>query len=206
MPYEHSMLALFNAALLAQGQEELVTQGDGSLEWRLLFRNYPLIVEAELEDGRYQWTRRQQTVITRIAGRFGFADGYLVPSDSLHVRNVWVQDQLGNRVGGMDWISDGAYVYLDHPMGGYDDGVVIEYTESADEAVWGANFKKGVQYRLEALIAQAIKEEAREAGQLNAQVEAAFQRARTISSKERSARVPFQPGPLSQSRRGKWRG
>lgn len=200
MATEFSMLQVMNAALLAQGQEEVLAAGDGTVEWRLLFRNWPLIVESELEDGNYHFTKQQAHLLTRTDGKFGFDDGYLVPDASLYVRNLWIEDAAGNRIR-CDWIQDSQYVYLNHP-----DGVWIEHLIAADAALWTASFARGVQLMMEALIAKAIKEEPREAQDLEMQAEMQFQRARASSSRQRSATEPFRPGPISQARRGgRWR-
>lgn len=201
MATEFSMLMIMNAALLAQGQEEVLAAGNGTVEWRLLFRNWPLIVEAELEDGNYMFTRTQANLITRSPGKFGFVDSYLVPSDCLYVRNLWILDDAGNRLR-TDWIQDSQYVHVNCP-----DGVWVEHLVAADAALWTASFARGVQLKMEALIAKAIKEEAGEASNLDLQAEEQFQRARASSSRQRSATEPYRPGKISNARRGgSWRG
>lgn len=194
------MLSIMNAALLAQGQEEVLAAGDGTVEWRLMFRNWPMIVEAELEDSNYHFTRQQAHIVTRVPGQFGFDDAYLVPDSSLYVRNLWIEDAAGNRLV-PDWIQDSQYVHVNYP-----DGVYVEHLVAADAALWSASFARGIQLKMEALIAKAIKEEAAEARDLEAQAEMQFARARASSSRQRSATEPFRPGKISQARRGgRWR-
>lgn len=194
------MLGIMNAALMAQGQEEILSEGDGSVEWRLLFRNWPLIVEAELEDGNFHFTREQADTITTVSGKFGFTYGYLVPSASLHVRALWYTDAAGNRIV-PDWIQDSSYAYVDHA-----DGITVEYIAVQDESLWTASFARGIQLKLEALIAGAIKEESAEKRQLEQAAEAQLQRARTSSSRSRRPQKPFRDGPLSKARKGaNWR-
>lgn len=192
------MLGIMNAALMAQGQEEIVTDNDGSLEFRTLSRNWPGIVEAELEDGNYYFTRRQANLNTRADGKFGFDDAYLVPHDALHVRRLWLLDSTGLRLE-TAWAQDGTHVYLDGP-----DGCWIEYIEVSGADLWSANFSRGVQKRLEAVVSRALKEEANEAVGLDQEAEMYFQRARTNSGKARSAQPMFRKGPiaLARNRRG----
>lgn len=200
MATQFSMLGIMNAALMAQGQTEILSEGDGSVEWRLLFRNWPLIVEAELEDSNYHFTREQSSLITTVSGKYGFTYGYLVPEPALHVRALWYTDSQSNRIV-PDWIQDSSYVYVD-----YADGVVIEYILVQDESLWTASFARGIQLKLEALIAGAIKEESAEKRQLEQAAEMQLQRARTSSSRSRRPQPPFRKGPLSKARGGNgWR-
>lgn len=204
MSTEFSMIGIMNAALISQGQDVLVSENDGSLEWETLFRNWPQVVEAELEAGRYNFTKTQAQTITRINGRFGKDDGYLIPSNVLHVRRVRVRvaNDADDLFIDIDWLSDGSYVYVDHPGTSYDDGVYLDCATVADEHLWSANFTRGVQLKLEAIIAKAVKEEFAESQNLDAQAEMYFDRARTASSQERAPRPPFKRGGLSRARRG----
>lgn len=195
MAHQNSMLSIMNAALMAEGQEEIEAIGEGTLEERTLFRNWPLIVEAELEDGNYFFTRQQANLITRQPGQFGFADAYLVPDAALHVRKLWIEDEIGQRIQ-PDWIQDASYVYVDSATGCF-----IEYLDSPDESIWTASFSRGIQMRLEALILRAFKEESREADARDSQAEMQLQRARTASSKSRRPKKPYRQGPLSSARR-----
>lgn len=192
------MLGIFNAALLAQGQLEIVAENDGSMEYRTMARNWPGIVEAELEDGAYHFTKTEAHLVTRVEGKFGFQDGYVVPATALHVRNCWLQSEVGSKIE-VDWVQDSTAVYLNGS-----DGCWIEYATSSEPNLWSANFVRGVQKRMEAVISRSIKEEFGEAAQLDQEAETYFQRARTISSKSRSAKPFYKKGPiaLARNRRG----
>ena len=194
MATEFSLLGIVNAALMAQGQEE-VSENDGSLEWRTLIRNWPMIVEAELEDGNYSFTKQEANLITRSDGKFGFDDAYLVPHDALHVRHLWLKLSTGERVT-TDWVQDGSYVYLDSP-----DGCWIEYINVSNTDLWSANFSIGVQKKLEAVILRAVKEEFGEAENLEQRAEYHFGRARVHSSKSRSPTPVYKKGPIARARR-----
>lgn len=201
MTTEFSMLGIMNAAMMAQGQESILSENDGSLEWEMLFRNWPIIVESELETGRYNFTRTQLETTTHSAGRFGKEDAYLIPSEVLCVRRVWIADSVGSLYS-IDWVSDGDYVYIDHPGGDYVDGITMDVTTVADQHVWNANFVRGMTLSLEALIAKGVKEEFREAKDLEMQARYFFEEARKVSSQERAPRPPYKQGRLSRARRG----
>ncbi|MCB2105016.1 MAG: hypothetical protein KDE10_11080 [Rhodobacteraceae bacterium] len=194
MATQFSMLQIMNAALIAQGQDEIVSENDGSNEWRLLSRNWPLIVEAELEDGAYNFTREQRELLTRSAGKYGYEDAYVVPLTALHVRRLWTQDEAGVR-SFPDWTQDGEKVYVDAASGVYVEMIVV-----STEDLWSANFSRGVQCKLEAVICRAIKEEATEAREMEAMGEEYFAKARTKSSKSRSATQPYKGGQLAAAR------
>lgn len=188
------MIGIFNAALLAQGQLEIVSENDGSMEYRTMARNWPAIVEAELEDGAYFFTKKEVHLVTRSEGKFGFNDGYLVPSSALHVRNVWIRIDI-NQNQEVDWVQDGSNVYLNNT-----DGCWIEYVHCPEPDLWSANFVRGMQKRMEAIISRSIKEEFGEAAQLDQEAEVYLQRARTNSSKARSAMPFYNKGPIAKAR------
>ena len=194
MSTQFSMIGIMNAALLSQGQLEIVSENDGSMEWRTMFRNWPLVVEAELEDGNYYFTKREANLVTRSDGKYGFDDGYLVPSSALHVRQCWIVGSAGSHVS-VDWVQDGSYVYLDKP-----DGCWIEYIEVGATDLWSANFSRGVQKRMEAIISRAVREEYGEAAGLDQEAEMYFQRARTNSTKAQSAKPFYNKGPIASAR------
>ena len=180
------MLKIINAALLAQGQEP-VSSGDGSIEWRVLSDNWPAVIEAELEDGNFHFTREETSLIVRTDGKFGFDDAYQVPADALHVRNVWVES--GDVRYDVDWVQDSTHVHLNS-----DTGCVIEYVVSADPSLWTAAFSLGIQYRLEAIILRSLKEEYSESLKLEEMAAFQLQRARTKSASSRSKVPPIKGG------------
>lgn len=196
MATQFSMLEIMNAALISEGFDEIVSENDGTNEWRLLSRNWSSIVEAELEDGLFFFTRRQEFLVGRQEGRFGFPDAYLVPAAALHVRRAWTEDDQGNREM-IEWAQDGERVYADAA-----EGVFIEYIEAADPSFWSANFSRGVQMRLQAALLR-FKEEHSAASSMDQQAEIYFQRARTNSSKARSATEPFKQSRFARARFGR---
>jgi len=187
------MIGIMDAALLAQGQESISVENDGSIEWRVLVSNWPHIVEAELEDGNYHFTKSQQHLVTRSDGKFGFDDAFLVPAGALHVRRLWVVES-DQRVE-IEWVQDGTHVHVNSPGGCY-----IEYISVASEHLWSANFTMGVQKKLEALILRSIKEEFSEASHVENDAEEYFQRARTHSSKARTPQKMYKKGRIASAR------
>ena len=196
MATKFSMLQLMNAALTAQGLDE-VSVNDGSNEFNVLSRNWPLIVESELEDGNYFFTRKQAFLQTRSEGSFGYDDAYLTPSAAIHIRELWTQDTGGERVF-IDWRQDGSKVHVDET-----DGVYVEYIDVAGADIWTANFSRGVQLKLEAVILRALKEEYSDARAMEELAEVHFQRARTSSSKSRSPTDPYTEGRVAAARFGR---
>lgn len=182
-----------NAALISQGFDDMLSEGDGSDEWRLLSRNWPTLVEAELEDGFYSFTKKQADLLTRADGGFGYADAYLVPDAALHVRRLWTEDATGTR-DFPDWVQDGQRVHVNST-----EGVTIEYIEVADPSMWSANFSRGVQKKMEAVLLH-FKEEHGTAQMVEQEAENYFQRARTNSAKSRSATEPFKQSRFARAR------
>lgn len=194
MAHQFSMISIMNAALVAQGQEEVVSMNDGSDEFRVLARNWPGIVEAELEDGLYNFTRQSVTLLTRSEGLFGYDDAFLLPGDTLHVRRVEIERSIWSDA--VDWVQDGTHIHLNAG----DLPVRAEVMVSSDPDLWSANFARGVQMKLEAVILRALKEEHAEAREMEAQAESYFQRARTASTRSRSENRPWRPGRIAASR------
>lgn len=199
MATQFSMLGIMNAALISQAFEEVLSENDGSDEYRLLSRNWPPIVEAELEAGAYHYARRQMELLTRQDGAFGYEDAYLVPDEALHVRSVWIEDDNGVR-DFPDWSQDGTRIFVNHA-----EGVTIEYAFAPDASFWGANFSLGVQHKLEAVLLR-FREEYGAADRLEALAEEKFQVARTMSSRARAARDPYKVGKYIRAMRGARRG
>lgn len=191
-----SMLMIMNAALLAQGQPEILSQGEASDEYRVLSRNWPMIIDTELEDGNYNFAREHDDVFARQPGAYGFEHGYSVPGDALHVRDVFALSGSMDARRPIDWLQDGSNVYCNVP-----DGVSLEYTILPGVDLFSSTFRMGAQKKLEAIILRSLKEEYGAADRADAMAETYFQRARTSSSKSRSSGRMFRdPGRLTTAR------
>lgn len=188
------MLGIMNAALAVQGFDEIVANNDGSDEWLLLSRQWPLIVEAELESGNYHFTKKQAFLQTRSDGLFGYDDAYLVPGDALHIRRLWTEDESGERDTDIPWGQDGTKVHVNAP-----NGVYVEYIIAADPDLWGANFSLAVNMKLQAILLRN-KEDYAAAQQMDKDADDVFQRARTTSSKARSATDMYKASRFAKAR------
>lgn len=188
------MIGLMNAALAVQGFDEIVATNDGSDEWLLLSRQWPLLVESELEAGNYHFTRKQAFLQTRQDGLFGFEDAYLIPGDALHVRRLWTEDEQGERDTDIPWGQDGTRVHVNAA-----EGVFIEYLIASDPSLWGANFSLAVNMKLQAILLRN-KEDYAAAERMDLMAEGKFQLARTTSSKSRSATEPYTVGKFARAR------
>lgn len=190
------MLSIMNAALLAQGFQEVASENDGTEEFLALSRNWPAIVESELEDSRLYFTKEEARLQTRAEGKFGYDDAFMVPAAALHVRNCWVVAADGTRYS-PEWVQDGTYVHLNNAA-----GCTIEYVASAPENLWSANFVRGVQMKLEAVLLR-ISGEPGDAREMEQQAEVHFQRARTNSSKAKSPRQMIRSSRIANARFGR---
>lgn len=179
-----SQVELINAALAATGNLPTTSENDGSVEWITLSKQWPLILEAELEDGNYNFSRHEVELLSRSAGKYGFDDAFAIPDNVLFVRKLWVESDTGTRTD-PHWVSDEGFVYVNEPT-----SVVIEYVAAADPSKFGARFARGIAYMLEAVALRALKEETQEADRREEKAEFEFMRARANSSREQS-RKPF---------------
>jgi len=187
-----SMLQIMNAALLSQGFEEIVAVEDGSDEFRIMARNWPQIVERELEDGRYHFTRQELRLNNRVDGSYGFPDAYLMPIPTLHVRSVHEESAGFRRE--TKWTQDATHIHT-----AASSGIIIEAFETPGVHLWSANFSHGVQKRLEAVLC-LVKEDLGGAQAADAAAEVAFQRARTNSSKLQSPNPAYRPSVYAAAR------
>jgi hypothetical protein len=184
-------LGIINAALLAQGQTELGSENDGSLEWRTLAAQWPQVVEGEMEDAAMRHNIVEEEVATRVAsGKFGYTSRYLTPFDALHVRRVFVWDGVegSTRTYHDDWYQDAEEIHVNA-----DEGIWVEYVEVVDPDLFGPNFARGIQKKMEAIICRALKEEHGLADRMEQEAEFFLQRARTASAASKGAQPLFRP-------------
>ncbi|MDR9393987.1 MAG: hypothetical protein RI571_06620 [Roseovarius sp.] len=196
MATQFSMLGIMNAALTERGWDEIVSLNDGTPEFRLMQRQWPRIVEAELEDGNYQFSRQETTLTALTPGRYGFDNSFQLPASALHVRHVWfVTNSVRTTCDHWSMDDDGLYATL--PTGA---DCVIEYINCPDPAAWSARFAAGVQYKLEAALLRGLEGDAREASEMDGAGEIEFQKARTKSSQSKSSDPITRQGGLAGAR------
>lgn len=200
MAEQWTRLGLMNTALVNRGWDEIVSEEDGTPEYRNMARNWPLIVEAELEEGAYDVTRVEASPAALTSDSFGFEHKFAIPGDALHIRKVWLISG-GQRYHCDNWLQNSTHVFLTLPSDSYT--CTIEYIVSADPSVWGANFATGVQLMLEAGLARGLEKDPVASRELMAQAAEYFQRARTKSSKSRSAGPAVRQGGLANARFGR---
>ena len=208
MATQFQKLDIFNAALLAIGEEE-VADNDGTPAWRVLDASWPAIVEAELEDSNYDFTKVEANLVTRVAGKYGFNDGFQIPAAALHIRKVWIQDTsttTGSLAGltpdlpttdrlAIDWVADASYVYVNKS-----DGIWVEYLQLPNPDQFSATFVRGIQLKMQAVGLRSLREEYGEADRLDAQAEGLLQRARAASTRRRSQQPSSRMGHLARAR------
>lgn len=187
------MTKIINAALLVHGYDQQTSETEGSAEFILLNSEWPLIVETELEGGKYGFSRQQAFLQTRIDGKFGYSDAYLNPGDAMHIRSLWYLD--GETRVEPHWIQDGTHVHVE----GADAGVYIDYVVSAEEHLWSATFCEGIKWSLVASLYRA-QEDHNAAAAVEQKAAMILQQARTNSAKQRSARPAFRPGQIARAR------
>lgn len=192
-----SMLQIMNAALLSQGEEQIVSLNDGSDAYRVLAANWPLIVQSGLEIGNYFFTREQVNITTTTTGKFNYTNAYAIPANTLTVRSAWIVEASGNDniVLDIDWIQDQSYVYCNETT-----GIYIERLVSADSSIWSATFTRAVKLALEAVILRAMKEEFNEALKMEQLADLMFEEAKTHSSQARSGKKAYKKGPIASAR------
>lgn len=186
-----SRLTIMNMALSASGQPgKEVTEASTGPEYALMDRWYAEIVASVFEDGDFHFGKRRYTLTTRSAGDFGFDDAWLLPSDVLHIIEVYVSGYATE-----DWERNGDYLYIDA-----ESGVAIEYIVAGQEDKWTAKAAIAVATALEALLRRSVNEEYEEARDTEQRANFLAQIAGTHSSKQRGRRRGFQKGFLLRSR------
>lgn len=188
-PTTFTRLGIINAALLSQGQTELDQENDGSLEWRTLAANWHLIVEGEMEDAAMRHNIVEEEIASRLgSGRFGFTSRYWSPPAALHIRRVfeWSGEEGDVRTYHDEWYQSATEIHVNAQ-----NGIWVEFVEVVNPEDFGPNFARGIQKKLEAVLARATKEEHPLADRLEQEAEYFLQRARTASAASKGATPLF---------------
>lgn len=193
-----SKTTIFNAALLRTGHEE--TQSGGM--WRAMEANYDEIVRQCFEDGdgNYPFGKARIALTSRSDGSFGFDDAYQMPSNVIHVREVYLNTYAASDLLA-PWdvdTSDGKLL-----VNAENRAVEIEYVREGLEHTWSANFALAVQRRLEAVI-KDVMEEFEESAAKEQEADFFVLKAGVKGSKNRSQRNVWKRGGgrLVRARRG----
>lgn len=186
-----SKQTLFDAALLTTGNSTSVL-GSGSAIWQALEANYDEIVRAAFEVQEYPFGKARTTLTGRSAGRFGYDDAFQMPSDVIHVTDVFLDTYTvdhGIRKWEIDASTNELLINADERV------VEIEYLKTGLEHTWSANFARGIQKHLEAVI-KMVEEEDNEAVARENSGDAIFLKAGIKASGNRSKRRVFRGGRL----------
>lgn len=168
--------------------------------------NYDEIVRSAFEDGdgNYPFGRARVELTSRFDGQMGYADGFTVPNDALHIVEVYINSTSAADLL-QDWEFDGT---LNAIMLNANSGKVeVEIVRTGQEATWSGSFAKGIQRRIEAVIKDAL-EETEEAMAKEQEGDLAMLKASVKGSKNRSPRPMFRRGTgrLMRARRTPDRG
>lgn len=180
---------IFNAALLRTGNTEVI-ESEGSEIWRALDANYDEIVRSAFEsgDGVYPFGKSRTTLTGRSEGTLGYSDSYALPSDCIHVVEVYIDSYAAADVLEA-WELDGDNLVINAS----NRTIEVEYIRQGAEGEWSALFARGVQFRLEAVIKDA-EEESQEAQAKEAEADMQFAKASVKASKNRSQRRAWKSG------------
>lgn len=192
-----SKTTIFNAALLRTGNDEATDDGLR----RAMEANYDEIVRQCFEDGDgvFPFGRKRVVLTSRSAGDFGYDDSYTMPSDVIHVTEVFFGDVSAadlQRSWELNTQSNTLLVDADGAV------ISIEYVCEGAEHTWSAGFALGVQRRLEAVI-KDVQEEFEESTAKDQDADFHLMKASVKGSKNRSARRvwPTNKGRLIRARR-----
>lgn len=186
-----SKLTIMNMALSASGQPgKEVTAASTGPEYALMDRWYPEIVGEVFEEGDFHFGKTRVALTTPGTANFGFDYAWLLPSDVLHIIQVFVSDYDTE-----DWEQNDRYLYIDA-----ESSVEVEYVKAGQEDKWSSKLAMAVARKLEALVRRSINEEYEEARDTEQAANFLVQMAGTHSSKQRGKRRGFQKGFLMRSR------
>lgn len=179
---------IINAALLKNGH----SANDSNGIYIALLANYDDIVRSAFEEagGALEFGRGRVTLTSRAAGGFGYDDSYTLPSDVLHIIEVYF-----NEVSASDlmenWEVDATVPSVLLNASGRT--IEIEYIKEGQEHTWSATFALGVQLELEAVI-KNVTEELDEAMAKKQEASSKFLAAGIKGSKNRSKRPIWKRG------------
>lgn len=195
-----SKTSIFNAAMLRVGGQA-ATEGEGGSLWTALDANYPEIVRECFEsgDGTFSFGRKRRELTSRQEGDFGYDDKYQLPTDAVHILEIYLSDVSCARLL-EPWEIDGETNSLVVNARGRK--VEVEYVAEGLEHTWSAGFALAIQRRLEAVIKDVL-EEFGESNSKDQDADFHLMKASITDAKNRSARRvwPKDQGRLVRARR-----
>lgn len=190
-----SKTSIFNAALLRCGRSP---QDGSDLLLEALEANYDDIVRAAFEngDGAFSFGKVRVTLTGRSEGTMGYDDAFAVPSDALHIIEVYLDGYAcSDALEPWEFHGETQSVMLNAGTR----VVAIEYVKAGLEHTWSSSFALGVQRRLEAVIKDVL-EETEESSMKESEADAAFLMAGVKGSKNRSQQKVWKHGRLVRRR------
>ena len=181
-----SKTTIFNAALLRTGNHA-ETAGSGSFIYQALEANYDEIVREAFESAEFPFGKARTTLTTRAVGRFGYDDAYLMPSDVIHVIEVYLDEYAASDTLTKWEIDAGTNELL---VSAGSKVTEIKYLKVGMEYTWSASFARGIQRKLEAVIKDVI-EEVEEAAALDNEGDFQILKGSVKAGKNRSGRRVF---------------
>lgn len=178
-----SKITIFNAALLRTGNHA-ATAGNGSFITQALEANYDEIVREAFESAEFPFGKAREALTSRAVGRFGFDDAYLMPSDVIHVVEVYLGGYAASD-GQVKWEIDAETNELLVSAG--TQTVEIKFLRVGLEHTWSASFARGIQRKLEAVVKDVI-EESEEASALDNEGDFQIMKGAVKAGKNRSER------------------
>ena len=170
---------------------------------RALEANYDEIVRACFEDGDgvFPFGRARQILTSRSEGTFGYSDAYVMPSEVIHVVEVYL-DGTASATLQAPWQLDLTDNQLLVDAGGRE--VALDYVKEGLEHTWSAGFALAVQRRLESVIKDVL-EEVEESIARDQDAERQLMKASVKAAKNRSSAKVWKAGGgrLIRARRGR---
>lgn len=192
-----SRTTIFNAALLKTGNDP-TSEGEGTFIWQVLEANYDDIVRAAFEDKEFPFGKARVTLTSRADGDFGYDDAYTMPSDVIHVQDVYLNEYRAEDLN-ESWEINSETNELMINAGTRT--VEIEYIKVGLEHTWSAKFALSIQRSLEALI-KDVQEEVEESQALQNEADWRLMKAEVKASKNKSDRRVRKGGRLILAHRG----
>jgi hypothetical protein len=192
-----SKITLFNAALLRTGNDPAV-EGEGSFIWQALEANYDEIVRAAFEEQEFTFGKARIELTSRSEGDFGFDDAFTMPTDVIHVVDVYLNDISAAKLT-ESWEIDASKNCL--LIDARKRTVEIEYIKVGLEHTWSGKFARAIQRSLEAVVKDVL-EEMQESQALENEASYHLTKAGVKSSKNRSGEKFRRGGRLVRAHHG----
>ncbi len=173
-------LDIAQKACVLVGIEPITSFSDQSTEGIVLNTIYEDLVEAEISDFPWRFSMQEQKIDRLSAAPETTWDAaYQIPIDILIVHTVKVNDSPIR----YDRFGDNIYCNV-----GEDEEVFLQGQVRTDESLWPPYFRMGMIYRVAAMLAAGVREDAGLSNSMNQQAEVWIRKAKTNSSQAQTTR------------------